>query len=375
MLNWQRLLAMLKKEFIQMRRDNMTLGMMLVMPVIQLLIFGFAINTDVKHLKTAVFDQSRSLESRELLNGLTACEYFDLKYYVQSAEEIRRMVDAGDVKVGIIIPPDLEKNMKHETPTPIQVIVDATDSTSASSAIAAAQSVGQLKSQEIIMEKYGRHKLTQNLYDIRIRSWYNPDFVTAFYMVPGITGSVLTMTMIMMTSMAIVREREMGTMEQLIVTPLSKWELLIGKIVPYVVVGYVQTTVALLVSVLVFDMPVRGNLTLLYFLSSLFIVASLTLGVMISTMAKNQMQAMQGSFFVLLPSVLLSGFMFPRESMSDFFYLLGNFMPLTYYLQILRGILLKGNSITLLWAQIVGLLAFIAATFGISVKKFAKRLD
>ena len=375
MLNWQRLLAMLKKEFIQMRRDNMTLGMMLVMPVIQLLIFGFAINTDVKHLKTAVFDQSRSFESRELLNGLTACEYFDLKYYVQSAEEIRRMVDAGDVKVGIIIPPELEKNMKHGTPTPIQVIVDATDSTSASSAIAAAQSVGQLKSQEIVMEKYGRHKLTQNLYDIRIRSWYNPDFVTAFYMVPGITGSVLTMTMIMMTSMAIVREREMGTMEQLIVTPLSKWELLIGKIIPYVVVGYVQTTVALLVSVLVFDMPVRGSLALLYILSSLFIVASLTLGVMISTMVKTQMQAMQGSFFVLLPSVLLSGFMFPRESMSDFFYFLGNLMPLTYYLQILRGILLKGNSITLLWAQILGLATFIAATFGISVKKFAKRLD
>lgn len=318
-----RILAILKKEFIQMRRDKVTLGMMLLLPVVQLLIFGFAINTDVKHLKTAVFDQSKSYESRQLLSGLTACEYFDLDYYVDSYKKVNEMVDSGKVKVGIIIPPDLAENMKHEKSTPVQIIVDATDSTSASSAIAAAQSVGQLKSQEIMLEKYGSHIKIPTLYDIRIRAWYNPDFVTAYYMVPGIMGIILTMTMVMITSMAIVREVENGTMEQLIVTPIKSWELMLGKIIPYIFVGYCQMTVAMLVGIIVFDMPVRGSIALLYILSSIFIIASLTLGVLISSIAKTQMQAMQMSFFIFLPSILLSGFMFPRESMLDIFYFLG----------------------------------------------------
>ena len=370
-----RLFAVLKKEFIQMRRDNLTLAMMLILPVVQLIIFGFAINTDVKHLKTAVFDQSKTMESRELLSGLTASEYFDIKYYVNDNKTVNEMVDGGQVKVGILIPPDLAENIKHGRPSPVQVIVDATDSTSASSAIAAAQSVGQLKSQEIMLEKYGSHRPVQNLYDIRIRAWYNPDFVTAYYMVPGIMGTILTMTMVMITSMAIVRERENGTMEQLLVTPLKSWELLLGKIIPYILIGYAQITVAMLVGIIVFDLPVRGSIGLLYLLSSVFIVASLTLGVLISSLARTQMQAMQMSFFVFLPSVLLSGFTFPRESMSDIFYLLGNLLPLTYYLEILRGILLKGNSMSLLWGQLLALVVFITVTFGVSVKKFVRTLD
>lgn len=370
-----RLIAILKKEFIQMRRDRITFGMMLLLPVFQLIIFGFAINTDVKHLKTAVFDQSRTMESRELLNGMQASEYFDIDYYTDDMAAVNEMVDSGEVKVGIFIPPDLAENIRHKRATPIQVIVDATDSTSASSAIAAAQSVGQLKSQEIMLEKYGSHQPVQNLYDIRIRAWYNPDFVTAFYMVPGIMGTILTMTMVMITSMAIVREVENGTMEQLIVTPIRSWELLLGKIIPYIFVGYCQMTVAMLVGIIVFDLPVRGSIALLYLLSSIFIIASLTLGVLISSFAKTQMQAMQMSFFIFLPSILLSGFVFPRESMADIFYWLGNLLPLTYYLQILRGILLKGNSITLLWSQVLCLLAFITVTFVLSIKKFVKSLD
>ena len=370
-----RLIAILRKEFIQMRRDRLTLGMMLLLPVFQLIIFGFAVNTDVKHLKTAVFDQSQTTESRELLNGLAACEYFELEYYAGSNKEINDMVDAGKVKVGIIIPPDLAENIHHRRATPIQVIVDATDSTSASSAIAAAQSVGQLKSQKIMLEKYGSHVPVQNLYDIRIRAWYNPDFVTAYYMVPGIMGTILTMTMVMITSMAIVREVENGTMEQLIVTPVKSWELLLGKIIPYIFVGYCQMTVAMLAGIIVFDLPVRGSIVLLYALSSIFIVASLTLGVLISSFAKTQMQAMQMSFFFFLPSILLSGFVFPRESMADIFYWLGNLLPLTYYLQIMRGILLKGNSIVLLWTQVLALIVFITVTFSLSIRKFVKKMD
>ena len=360
-----RLLALLKKEFIQMRRDRLTLVILLIMPVVQLIIYGFAINTDVKHLKTAVFDQSLSAESRELLNSFTASEYFDLIYIEDSFEDVNRRVDAGDAKVGVIIPPDLEENLKHNRQTPVQVIVDATDSQSAASAIAAAQSIGNVKSQEALQEKYG----------VRVRAWYNQDFVTAFYMVPGIIGVVLTMTMVLITSMAIVREKENGTMEQLIVSPLRPWELILGKIIPYIFVGYAQITIALFAGIIVFNVPVRGSITLLYVLSSLFITASLSLGVLISSCSKTQMQAIQMGVFVLLPSIMLSGFIFPRESMPDFFYYLGNLLPLTYYLQILRGILLKGNGLEIMWPQVMALVIFILLTLGASIKKFVKTLN
>lgn len=371
-----RLRALLIKEFIQMRRDNLTLAMMIAFPIVQLLVFGFAINTDVKHLKTVVFDQSLSSESRNLIDSFTASEYFDIHYTAGSFEEVNQLVEAGKVKAGIIIPPDLSQNIKHNKPSAIQVIVDATDSMSASSAIAAAQSIGQLKSAELQLKQSGKNlKDLQNLYDIRIRAWYNQDFVTAYYMVPGIMGVILTMTMVMITSMAIVRERENGTLEQLIVTPLKPYELMIGKITPYVFIGYFQATVALLIGIIIFDLPIRGNILLLYGLTSLFIIASLTLGVLISNLAKTQMQAMQMSLFVFLPSILLSGFMFPRDAMPTLFYWLGQILPLTYYLEILRGIILKGNSIGMLWSQIFALLVFIMATLGLSIKKFTKTLD
>ncbi len=370
-----RLLALLKKEFIQMRRDKVSLTIMLLMPVFQLIIFGFAINTDVKHLKTAVFDQSLTQESRELLNSFTASEYFDIVYVEGSLESVNYRLDSGDAKVGIIIPPDLDSNLEHNRPTPIQVLVDATDSQSAGSAISAAQSIGMLKSQQALAEQSGLHGAANNLYDVRIRAWYNQDFVTSFYMVPGLMGTILTLTMVMITSMAIVRERETGTLEQLMVTPLKTWELMLGKIIPYIFVGYVQITVALMAGLFVFDVPVRGSLILLYVLSLFFIVASLAFGVLISTYAQTQIQAMQMSFFVILPSIMLSGFVFPRESMPQIFYWLGDLLPLTYYLQILRGIFLKGNGLAFLWGQVAALIMFILLTLGLSIKKFVKKLN
>lgn len=371
-----RLRALLIKEFIQMRRDNLTLAMMVALPIVQLIVFGFAINTDVKHLPTAVFDQSHSAESRDLLDSFTASEYFTIHYAAQSFAEVNELVASGKVKAGILIPPDLSQKLHHNQPAAIQVIVDASDSLSASSAIAVAQSIGQLKSIEWqLRQSPTTAKQRHSLYDVRIRAWYNQDFVTAYYMVPGIMGVILTMTMVMITSMAIVRERENGTLEQLIVTPLKPYELMIGKITPYIVIGYVQATIALLIGIIIFDLPVRGNLLLLYGLTSLFIIASLSLGVLISNLAKTQMQAMQMSLFIFLPSILLSGFMFPRDAMPSLFYWLGQLLPLTYYLEILRGILLKGNGISLLWGQIFALLLFISATLGISIKKFTKTLD
>ena len=372
----RRLWALLVKEFIQMRRDRLTLGMMIGLPIIQLILFGFAINTEVKHLPTIVFDQSFSQDSRDLLNSLEGSQYFNIDYVAKNFDEVNNAVDAGKVKVGVIIPPDFSDSLKHGRTASVQIIVDASDSMAASSAIGAAQLVGQTKSQQILLQQlrgYSGHEM-ELPYDIRIRPWYNQDFVSAFYMVPGIMGTVLTMTLVMFTSMAIVRERERGTLEQLIVTPMKTWELLIGKIIPYIFVGYVQATVALLVGIFVFDLPVRGSLALLYSLTSLFIVASLAMGVLISVLAKTQMQAMQMSFFIILPSILISGFMFPREAMPAFFSALGYLLPLTFYLQIMRGIILKGIGISMLWGQVFALAAFIAIVLTISIKKFNKKI-
>ena len=372
----RRLWALLVKEFIQMRRDRLTLGMMIGLPIIQLILFGFAINTEVKHLPTIVFDQSFSQDSRDLLNSLEGSQYFNIDYVAKNFDEVNNAVDEGKVKVGVIIPPDFSDSLKHGRTASVQIIVDASDSMAASSAIGAAQLVGQTKSQQILLQQlrgYSGHEM-ELPYDIRIRPWYNQDFVSAFYMVPGIMGTVLTMTLVMFTSMAIVRERERGTLEQLIVTPMKTWELLIGKIIPYIFVGYVQATVALLVGIFVFDLPVRGSLALLYSLTSLFIIASLAMGVLISVLAKTQMQAMQMSFFIILPSILISGFMFPREAMPAFFSALGYLLPLTFYLQIMRGIILKGIGISMLWGQVFALTAFIAIVLTISIKKFNKKI-
>jgi len=253
----------------------------------------------------------------------------------------------------------------------VQILVDASDSMVSSSAIATASSIGLLKSQNIIAQKAG---VIEPPYDIRVRPWYNPDGITAYYMVPAILGIIVTMTMVMMTSMSIVRERERGTLEQLIVTPIRPYELMIGKIVPNIALGYSQITVALLVGSLVFNVPIRGSLLELYLLTLFFITASLGIGILISNIAKNQMQAFQMSFFVLLPSILLSGFLFPREAMPVVVQYIGNIIPLTYYLVIIRGIVLKGIGFGYLIPQVTALLVFSLVLLAISIAKFKKKI-
>ena len=371
-----RLRALLLKEFIQMRRDRLTFGLMIGIPIFQLLMFGFAINTDVKHLPTAVFDQSHSAESRDLLESFSASGYFDLDIYAKSFKELNSLIDNGQAKVGIVLPPNFADEVRGGRSASVQVIVDASDSMAASSAISTAMTIGQLRSQNIMIKRLESlgGRLSGLPYDIRIRPWYNPDFVTAFYMVPGIMGMILTMTMVMITSMAIVREREHGTLEQLIVTPMKSWELMLGKIIPYVFVGLVQAGVALMVGILVFDLPIRGNLIELFLYTLLFIVASLSLGILISNFSRTQMQAMQLSFFIFLPSVLLSGFMFPREAMPEIFFQLGKLLPLTFYLQIMRGVVLKGVGIMALWPQVLALVIYTSIVLSLSVVKFRKKL-
>jgi ABC-2 type transport system permease protein len=371
-----RLRALLVKEFIQMGRDRLTFAMMVAIPVVQLLLFGFGINTDVKHLSTVVFDQSLQQEGRDLLETFRASGYFNIQYVARNYQEMNEYIERGKAKVGIVIPPDFAQNIKHGRSAAVQVIVDASDSISSSSAISTAQLIGQAKSQEVLIKRLqgtGRRQV-DSPYDIRIRPWYNPDFISAFYMVPGILGVILTMTMVMITSMAIVRERERGTLEQLIVTPMKSYELILGKIIPYIIVGYIQMTLALMVGILIFDVPLRGSIGLLYILTSLFIIASLALGILISNLAKTQMQAMQMSFFIFLPSILLSGFMFPREAMPAVIAAIGSIIPLSYYLEILRGIILKGVGLNYLWSQVLILIAFNFALITLSIIKFKKKL-
>ncbi|HHV65007.1 MAG TPA: ABC transporter permease [Peptococcaceae bacterium] len=368
-----RIKAILYKEFLQMRRDRMTIGLIFMLPLVQLLLFGFAIQTEVRHIPTVVFDQSTSEESRAMLEAFVASGYFDIHYTVNSFDEVNAMIDSGKAKVGVIFPPDFSREVKRGGSVALQVLVDASDNMVANQAMAVANSIGLLKSQEVIAKKINAD-LNSLPYDVRVRAWYNPDGITAYYMVPGILGIIVTLTMVIMTSMAIVRERERGTLEQLIVTPIKPYELMIGKIVPYIFLGYIQITVALLVGVLVFGVPIRGSILELYLLTLFFITASLGLGIMISNLAKTQMQAFQMSFFVMLPSIMLSGFLFPRDAMPKIIYYISDVIPLTYYLDIIRGIVLKGIGFSYLVGQVICLIVFSILFVTVSVLKFKKKI-
>ncbi|NLX00952.1 MAG: ABC transporter permease [Syntrophomonadaceae bacterium] len=367
-----RTLSIIKKEFLQMKRDRLTLALIFMIPLVQLLLFGYAIQTEVKHIPTVVFDQSLSSSSRDMLEAFGASGYFDITHGAASYEEVNRYIDSGQAQVGIIFPPDFARQVHRGVPATVQVIVDASDSMVANQAIAIANSIGLIKSQQVLFQKT---RISSPPYDIRVRPWYNPDGITAYYMVPAILGIIVTMTMVIITAVAIVREREQGTLEQLMVTPVKPLELMIGKIVPYIVLGYLQITVALLVAVLVFQVPIRGSLLQLYLLTLFFITASLGLGLMISNLAQTQMQAFQMSFFVMLPSILLSGFLFPRAAMPKIIYFISFVIPLTYYLDIIRGIVLKGIGFNYLIGQVTSLLVFSLVVLSISVLKFRKTVS
>ena len=375
-MNAQRLGAMVRKEFVQMFRDQATLRLMLVVPVMQLLIFGFAIRTDVRDLPTVVFDQSRSQQSRAFVQSLIATDNFMIRREVHSYAEAIEAVDAGQAKAAVVFPPDYARNLKRGSPAQVQVLVDASDPTASQSAIGAAQLVGQRTNMTIVTARgvSGGRPITLPI-DVRVRPLYNPALRNAVYIVPGLIGMILSNILIIITALAIVRERETGTLEQLIVTPLAKWEIMLGKIIPYVFVGYIQMTTVLLVGHWLFHVPVRGPLLALYVATFVFIVANLGLGLFISTLGRNQAQVTQTAFLFLLPNVLLSGFMFPREAMPVGARIAGLILPLTYYLQIVRGIVLKGNGLTQLWPQWLALAGFALLFFTFATRRFSKTLE
>jgi drug efflux transport system permease protein len=373
---WSRLAGIIVKEFIQLRRDPLAVTLALFVPVAMLFIFGWAINTDVKHVSTVVFDQSGSVEARTLLEAFENSQYFRIQQWAQSQREVTRLIDDGTAKVGVVIPPDFAKQLARSQAS-IQVIVDASDPMVATSATNAAASLGAARSLEVLTRAAGGPALRHNdpPVDFRVRAWYNPDLLSAIFIVPGLIGALLMQTTITAMAVSVVRERERGTLEALIVSPIRRWELLLGKIIPNLLVAYGQMTMALVVARFVFDVPIRGSLVLLYAMALLFMWGTLGIGIFVSTSARTVPQAMQLAFLTFLPSIYLSGLLFPIEGMPRGAQYLAAVIPLTYFLRIVRGVVLKGVGITYLWPNLMPLVAFGAVVFTLSVLRFRKQLD
>jgi drug efflux transport system permease protein len=363
---------MFRKEFIQMKRDRLTLGIMIGIPVVQLLMFGYAIQTDVRHIPTVVLDRSRTPESRDLIAAFENTGSFRIVDHVDGQPALDAAIERGQAQAGIIVPPEYARDLGRGRTATVQVVIDASDPLSSQSALAAAAGVGQVRNLAALVAGAGRLSVP---IDVRVRPRYNPGLRSPNYIVPGLVGVILTLTLVLITAMAIVRERERGTLEQLIVTPITKTELMLGKIAPYIGVGIVQMTAVLTLGRFVFDVPLSGSLLLLYGVSLIFVIASLSFGLFISTMVSNQQQAMQVSFFFVMPNILLSGFMFPRAAMPALFQWFSLLLPLTHYLQVLRGILLKGVGLEAIWPQVLILCGFAVALISLAVRRFHKTLD
>jgi ABC-2 type transport system permease protein len=360
------------KELRQLRRDRLTLAMMTALPLMQLLLFGYAINQDVRHIPMVVYDQDHSAQSRDLARSLEATRFYDVLGEVRNYDEIDVALRSSQARVALVVPPRFGSHVTRHVPTTVQLIVDGSDPQIVSAATNTAVSLVAARSAEL--QVVSSNATRGPPIAIEPNTWYNPDLRTAVFVVPGLVGIILTLTMVMLTAMAIVRERERGTLEQLIVSPVKSIELVIGKIVPYIAMGYVQVTLILVAGRLIFGVPFVGSVPLLYAMTFVFIAACLALGLMFSTVAKTQQQAMQMSFFFILPNILLSGFMFPFEAMPRPARILAEALPLTHFLRIVRGIALKGADFVDLHRELVSLVIILGVRFAISSLRFRKRL-
>jgi ABC-2 type transport system permease protein len=372
-MSWHRWIGIVIKEFIQLKRDRLTFGMILGIPIIQLLIFGFAINSDPKHLPTVVLLHESSPFTRDYLAAMQNSGYFDIVGTITSEREADRLLNRGDVQFVVTFPQGFQRALIRGERPAILVQADATDPVAASGALGV---LNRLGNEVFAPDLPGFHPPVQGgLIELRAQKRYNPDGITAYNIVPGLIGVILTMTMVLMTGLAMTRERERGTFENLLATPATPLEVMTGKIVPYILIGLIQVSVILLAAHWIFHVPMIGSLTLLYGVVLLFICANLTLGITFSSIARNQLQAMQMTFFFFLPSILLSGFMFPFRGMPQWAQVIGNCLPLTHFLQLVRGILLKGNELELLLPHIWPLFLFIVVVLGVGLKTFRRTLD
>lgn len=371
--NFKRILAIIRKEFAQIKRDKRTIAIIIMMPVMELLLFGYAASTSVDHIPAVILNYDIGAESTQLLDDLTNSQYFDFTYAARNMEELRQEIDDGNAKAGFVIPADFSREIKGGGTAQVQLIVDGTDPTTAQTILSSAAGVFQAHSANIMQEVLNA-PIPQPL-DLRSRVWYNPQMSSIRFNIPGLIGVILQTVTLMLTSFSIVRERERGTMEQLIVTPITNMELMIGKIVPYVVIGFVDIVLALALSVFWFRVPIAGSIPLLLFFSIIFLFGALGMGLLISIVSKSQLQAMQLSMFMIMPNLLLSGYMFPREVMPDLIYRISTILPLTYFINVLRGIILKGNGLMELSAELMILTAFGIGFLLLATLKFKKTIE
>lgn len=374
----KRYLAIVKKEIIQLRRDKISSRIPFAMPVMMMLLFGYVVNTEVDFIKTAVFDLSQSQESRAYIDKFRNSNYFDIIYNVNSEEEIDRLLDSGKIKAAIIIPASFTPDVKSGKNPQALLLIDGTDSTVAGTILSSGAAIAQNDSLERLQTRLKRSGITapdmKNM-GISTKVKYNPNMEIRYFTIPGLVGIIMMNLTIMLTAFAMVREKERGTIEQLIVTPIKSNELILGKLTPYVFTGYAGFLFSLAICRFYFNIRIIGSAWLLFVLGALFVICCLSIGILISTFVKNQLQAMFMVMVAILPSILLSGFMFPVDAMPKVLRPLSNILPVTYFLRILRGVILKGVGLDILWPDALALCVFAAAVLSVAIIRFKKNLD
>ena len=367
---FERIKQMVIKEFIQVFRDKRMKAIVFVIPIVQLMLFGYAVTTDVNHITTAFYDLDKSYESRELARRLESSGYFKIAYFPESPQEIQTLVDRGKVLCAIQINKGFSSDLRKKLPTEIQIIVDGTDSNTATVAMDYAVRIVMKHAKDFGADL----SVQQTKIQVNTRAWYNPDLKSRNYNVPGVIAFVIMLVCLLLTSMAVVREREIGTMEQLMVTPLRPIELMLGKTIPFAIIGFFDVFLVTLVAVFWFDIPIKGPLQLMPLATAIYLLSVLGIGLFISTISRTQQQALMATFFFYVPAVLLSGFMFPIDNMPKIIQYGTYINPLRYFLVIIRGIFLKGNGIAILWPQMLSLLVLGLVVMTISSLRFRKRL-
>jgi ABC-2 type transport system permease protein len=371
-----RIYSIVRKEFVQLFRDPRTLALAVVIPIVQLFLLGYAATSDVRNVSLAVWDQSKTTESRQLLDAFQASSYFRINYFVNSADEYQALIESGDARVALVIPPDYAQRL-FDGNAKVLLILDGSDASIGGTALSTARLVGQSFGTKILTQQAtlsGRSAPTPPV-EVRTQVWYNPDLNSAYFMIPGVIGMILSFITTILTATAIVRERERGTIEQLIVTPIRSWELVLGKLLPYVILAFVETFEVLIIGHFWFGVPIRGSLSLIILTSGIFIMSSLGIGLLASTIANTQQEAMLTVMMYNLPSIFLSGFFFPLEAMPQALQIVSYAIPLRYFLVVIRSLLLKGVGIEAIQGEVIALTIFGLVIMTLAALRFRKRLD
>jgi len=370
-----RTLSLIRKEFIHVMRDPRTLAVMIIMPLMQLILLGYAGTTDVKHLRTAVYDGDKTAQSRDLIEAYQASNYFDIVTYVEREDDLAYLIDHGDVRGALVIPAGYGQDMTAQKRTNVAFLIDGSDPTVANTVFAASQQVGQSISTQIIEQRLGASVETMPGVEVRPRVWYNPDMKSANFIIPGLMALVLFLYTALFTASSIVRERELGTIEQLIVTPIQPIELIVAKVVPYILISFFILIEVLTIGVFLFGVPIHGSIPLLLGLSSLFLIAALSIGIFISSVANSQQEALLMTFGTMLPNIFLSGLFFPFEAMPQWLQMISYIFPVRYAVTIIRGIILKGVGLEILREQVMAVLIFTVIIVILASARFKKKLE